>query len=59
MRAEGRDVISFGAGEPDFPTPTHKVEAAKQRADDASTHHKYANAGLIPQREAILANKGR
>jgi aspartate/methionine/tyrosine aminotransferase len=59
MRAEGRDVISFGAGEPDFPTPTHIVEAAKQGADDASTHHYSANAGLMPLREAIVAYTGR
>ena len=29
MRAEGIDVIGFGAGEPDFPTPPHIVEAAE------------------------------
>ncbi|NIQ56988.1 MAG: aspartate aminotransferase, partial [Gemmatimonadetes bacterium] len=28
LRAAGRDVVSYGAGEPDFPTPAHVVEAA-------------------------------
>ncbi|HZD22432.1 MAG TPA: pyridoxal phosphate-dependent aminotransferase [Acidimicrobiia bacterium] len=53
MRAEGRDVISFGAGEPDFPTPEHIVAAAQRAATDPTTHHYSANAGLQPLREAI------
>lgn len=53
MRAEGRDVISFGAGEPDFPTPEHIVAAAQRASNDPSTHHYSANAGLQPLREAI------
>ncbi|MFZ0013837.1 MAG: pyridoxal phosphate-dependent aminotransferase [Acidimicrobiia bacterium] len=59
MRAEGRDVISFGAGEPDFPTPAHIVDAAKRAADDSSTHHYSANAGLMPLREAIVGYTAR
>lgn len=31
MKAEGIDIIGFGAGEPDFDTPTHIKEAAKKR----------------------------
>jgi len=54
MRAEGRDVISFGAGEPDFPTPEHIVAAAQRAANDAANHHYSANAGLLPLREAIV-----
>lgn len=54
MRAEGRDVISFGAGEPDFPTPDHIVSAAQRAAADATNHHYSANAGLAPLREAIV-----
>lgn len=54
MRAEGRDVISFGAGEPDFPTPEHIVAAAQRAANDPSNHHYTANAGLAPLREAIV-----
>ena len=53
MRAEGRDVISFGAGEPDFPTPEHIVAAARDAAGVESNHHYSANAGLLPLREAI------
>jgi aspartate aminotransferase len=53
MRAEGRDVISFGAGEPDFPTPEHIVAAAREAAGVESNHHYSANAGLLPLREAI------
>jgi aspartate/methionine/tyrosine aminotransferase len=53
MRAEGRDVISFGAGEPDFPTPEHIVAAAQRAANDPANHHYSANAGLLPLREAI------
>lgn len=54
MRAEGRDVISFGAGEPDFPTPEHIVAAAQRAANDPTTHHYSSNAGLQPLREAIV-----
>ena len=32
LRAEGRDVLTFGTGEPDFPTPGHVIEAAHQAA---------------------------
>jgi len=53
MRAEGRDVISFGAGEPDFSTPEHIVAAAQRAANESANHHYSANAGLQPLREAI------
>ena len=51
--AEGRDVISFGAGEPDFPTPEHITAAAARAAYDPANHHYTSNAGLPPLREAI------
>lgn len=51
--AEGREVISFGAGEPDFPTPEHIVAAAARAAHDPSNHHYTSNAGLAPLREAV------
>ena len=41
LKAEGKNVISFGAGEPDFPTPTYIVNAAIQAAKDPS-NHKYS-----------------
>ena len=55
LRAQGIDVIGFGAGEPDFPTPAHIVEAA-QRACADPTNHRYTPAGGQPAlREAIAA----
>jgi aspartate/methionine/tyrosine aminotransferase len=54
MKAEGRDVISFGAGEPDFATPEHIVAAAAIAAADPANHHYSANAGLQPLRDAIV-----
>lgn len=54
MKAEGRDVISFGAGEPDFPTPEHIVAAAQRAANEPVNHHYTANAGLLPLRQAIV-----
>jgi aspartate aminotransferase len=53
MAAEGRDVISFGAGEPDFPTPEHIAAAAARAAADPAHHHYTANVGLAPLRSAI------
>lgn len=54
MRADGRDVVSFGAGEPDFPTPEHIVSAAQRAATEPANHHYSANAGLQHLREAIV-----
>lgn len=51
--ADGRDVISFGAGEPDFATPEHISAAAARAAYDPVNHHYTANAGLRPLREAV------
>lgn len=53
MAAEGRDVISFGAGEPDFPTPGHIVAAAARAASDPNNHHYTANVGLPRLRSGI------
>ncbi|MEA1903538.1 MAG: pyridoxal phosphate-dependent aminotransferase [Actinomycetota bacterium] len=53
LRAAGRDVISFGAGEPDFPTPEHIVAAATAAAHDPANHKYSANPGLAPVREAV------
>jgi len=55
LRASGRDVISFGAGEPDFPTPEHIVAAAARAAHDPANHRYSANPGLPPLREAVAA----
>ncbi len=53
LRAEGRDIISFGAGEPDFATPESIVAAASRAAHDPANHHYSANPGLAPLREAV------
>lgn len=53
LRAEGKDVISFGAGEPDFPTPEHIVAAAARAAHDPANHRYTANPGLPPLRKAV------
>ena len=55
MKASGRPTISFGAGEPDFPTPPHIVEAAITAARDPRYHHYTPNAGLPELREAVAA----
>jgi aspartate aminotransferase len=53
LAAEGRPVISFGAGEPDFPTPDHIVEAAVAAARDPKNHRYTPAAGLPALRRAI------
>lgn len=55
MRAAGEPVIVFGAGEPDFPTPDHIVEAAVAACRDPRNHHYSPAAGLPELREAIAA----
>ena len=51
--AEGRPVVSYGAGEPDFPTPAHVVEAAVAAARDPRNHRYSPAAGLPDLREAV------
>src|SRR5215813_9429597 len=59
LRAAGRPVIGFGAGEPDFPTPGYIVAAA-QRASAEPRFHKYSpTAGLPELREAVAAKTAR
>jgi aspartate aminotransferase len=59
LKAAGRPVISFGAGEPDFPTPDYIVEAA-QRACAEPRFHKYSPAPGLPElREAIAVKTMR
>jgi aspartate/methionine/tyrosine aminotransferase len=59
LRAAGRDVIGFGAGEPDFPTPAHVVEAAAAACRDPRWHRYTPAAGLPELREAIAAKTER
>jgi len=55
LKAAGHDVIGFGAGEPDFPTPAHIVEAAVEAVRDAKNHRYTPTAGLPELREAVAA----
>jgi aspartate aminotransferase len=55
LQAAGRPVISFAAGEPDFPTPAHIVEAARVAVSDPRNHRYTPAAGLPDLREAIAA----
>lgn len=59
MMAEGRPVISFGAGEPDFDTPDHVVDAAVAAARDPKNHHYTGAAGLPELRQAIVEKTAR
>jgi aspartate aminotransferase len=56
MRAAGRDVIGFGAGEPDFATPAHIVEAAVAACAQPRFHH-YTPAFGLPELRAAIAAK--
>jgi aspartate/methionine/tyrosine aminotransferase len=58
MKAAGRPVIGFGAGEPDFPTPGYIVEAAIEAAGEPR-FHKYTPAGGLPELKQAIAAKTR
>lgn len=53
LEAQGKNVIHFEIGEPDFDTPKNIVEAAKKALDDGFTHYATAQ-GYLPLREAIV-----
>ena len=57
MKAEGLDVCSFSAGEPDFDTPEHIREAAKKALDSGKT--RYGPAAGEPRLRSAIANKLR
>jgi aspartate/methionine/tyrosine aminotransferase len=58
LKAEGRPVIGFGAGEPDFPTPAYVVEAAVEACRDPK-NHRYTPAGGLPELKQAIADKTR
>src|ERR1700746_3766875 len=59
LKAAGRPVIGFGAGEPDFPTPGYIVQAA-QAACAVPRFHKYTPAAGLPElRQAVAAKTAR
>ena len=55
-KAAGEDVVGFGAGEPDFPTPAPIVAAAAQACSDPK-NHRYTPAGGMPELKAAVAAK--
>jgi aspartate aminotransferase len=59
LKAAGEPVIGFAAGEPDFPTPAHIVEAAQRAAADPAMHRYTPVGGLAPLREAIAERARR
>jgi aspartate aminotransferase len=59
LKAAGEPVIGFGAGEPDFPTPDHVVEAALEACRNPRYHKYTPAAGLPDLRDAIAAKTKR
>jgi aspartate aminotransferase len=59
LKAVGEDVIGFGAGEPDFPTPAHVVEAAARACREPRFHHYTPASGLPELRTAVAAKTAR
>src|SRR6058998_2641420 len=59
LKAAGEDVIGFGAGEPDFPTPENVVEAAIAACRAPANHRYTPVAGLPELREAIAMKTKR
>jgi aspartate/methionine/tyrosine aminotransferase len=59
LKAAGEPVIGFGAGEPDFPTPAHIVEAAVEACRQPAMHRYTPAAGLPDLREAIAQKTRR
>ncbi|MBD3680097.1 MAG: pyridoxal phosphate-dependent aminotransferase [Rhodobacteraceae bacterium] len=57
LKAEGRDVIALGAGEPDFPTPEHIRAAGKRAIDEGRT--KYTAVDGIPELKRAICEKFR
>jgi aspartate aminotransferase len=59
LKAAGRPIVSYAAGEPDFDTPAHIVEAAAAATGDPRNHHYTAAAGLPELREAVAEKTRR
>ena len=58
MKAEGKDVVGFGAGEPDFPTPEHIKQAGIEAIENNQTKYTPA-AGLMDLRKAVWTTSRR
>jgi aspartate/methionine/tyrosine aminotransferase len=59
LKAAGEPVIGYGAGEPDFPTPEHIVEAAVKACHEPSNYKYTPTAGLADLRDAIVEKSKR
>jgi len=55
LKAEGKDIIAFNVGEPDFNTPTHIIKAAEKAMEEGFTH--YTPSGGIPELRQAVAEK--
>ncbi len=53
MQKQGINVVSFGAGEPDFPTPEHVRNACKAALDAGQTKYAKPASGILPAKEAV------
>ena len=59
LKAAGRPVVGFGAGEPDFPTPGYIVDVAAEAARVPANHRYTPAAGLPELKDAIVAKTKR
>ncbi len=59
LRREGKDIVSFGAGEPDFDTPDHIKQAAIDALNGGATKYATPSSGIIPLKEAVAAKLAR
>jgi LL-diaminopimelate aminotransferase len=53
LEAQGKDIINFGIGDPDLPTPSHIIEKVCQAAHDPVNHRYPETSGLLELRQAI------
>ena len=54
-RQEGRDIIDFGIGDPDQPTPDHVIDALNKAARDPANHRYALDQGMPALRQAIAS----
>ncbi len=59
MKKQGIDVVSFGAGEPDFDTPANVKDAAKKALDEGKTKYATPASGILPAKEAVCSKLKR
>ncbi len=53
VKAKGVDIIDFGVGDPDLPTPKHIIEALKKAVEDPSTHRYPSYSGMNDFRDSV------